>query len=114
MQRIIKIVSLCGLVFVLMLLTTNPNRLPSIFLIIPFLLLFLCLWLGSLGFFGSLLGMTRKKAMRLSVTVAVIPTSMLVLQSIGQLTVRDAIIISVLFCIVYFYLSRFFRTSNER
>lgn len=106
-----KIVTICGVGLLLLLLTTDPAHLPSVMLFVPFLLLFMALWLGGSALL-NMLGMRRSMATRLGLFLAALPTLMLVLQSIGQLTFRDVVTISALFGIAYFYMSRFSRSAD--
>lgn len=98
----------------LFLMTTDPFRLPSVFLIIPFALLFCCLYFTILvvvHFFRSgedetVVGLKLRRPRLLAAVVAGFPVLLLVLQSIVQLTVWDAIITLVIFLLVYTYVSR--------
>jgi hypothetical protein len=91
---------------VLLFVTTDPNKVPSFTLPIPFLLLFA----SSLLFFSWLLqkyaGMTVRRSLRVGVLCVGIPMILLVLQSIGQLTVKDVLTLAVLFLVSYFYMTR--------
>lgn len=89
----------------LTLLCTNPANLPSVVLMLPFVLLFVSIFLGLVTLCGKS-GLRLPKALRIGAVLAGLPTALLVLQSIGQLTVRDLITILAFFVICYFYVSR--------
>jgi len=106
MKIIIKILATSSIILLLFLFTTDPQKLPSVLLIVPFILLFVIvasivpLALGR----GSIPG---SKTVKMGATVAAIAVLLLGLQSLGQLTARDVLAVVVLFGTVYFYTSRF-------
>ena len=88
---------------------TSPNTQPSVLLIVGSLgLLMLLYGVSSLILFMTGLGSRLSKGMRRGVILlfAVLPTLLLMLQSIGQLTVRDVLILSGLFVIGLFYVHK--------
>jgi hypothetical protein len=108
---IINLASAFSLIFIL--LTTTPKSLPSAFLLIPFLLMFIFMftfWVGLLRLYKQ----GRSRAIRLALLFSVLPTLMMVLQSIDQLTVRDIVGIGVLMIVAQFYMSRFFVIEGAR
>lgn len=101
------IVCAVSLVAILMLFfTTDPNKVPSFILPIPFLLLFVFLLLASSWALQKYADMNFRRSLRVGVLCAAIPTVLLVLQSIGQLTVKDVLTIGILFLVSYFYIAR--------
>jgi hypothetical protein len=74
-------------------------------LIVPFILLFLVLLAGGL-FIMSQFGVAPPRRRRIAAVLATAPVLLLVLQSLGQLTVRDTLGIFVLFSLTYFYIVR--------
>lgn len=108
-----KIAAVTGSVLLLFLLGTDPQQLPSVLLTAPFVLLFIVT--ASLASFalGSL-QISRQKKTKLVVVVATVPVLLLVLQSLGQLTVRDVLAVTVLFGVAYFYISRFSVSSTDQ
>jgi len=106
MTKIPKIALISSLILLLILLFTDPKGLPSVVLIAPFLLLFVMLLL-LISFMVGKYGIGRSKRLRIGLIGSSIPVLLLVLQSLGQLTVRDALAIFVLFGIAYFYIARF-------
>jgi len=97
--------SICMAIVLLLFLVTDPNKVPSFILILPFLLLFVSLLL-LVSVLLRWQGMGKARSIRLSVVFSSIPLILLVLQSIGQLTVRDVLTMAVLFTLSYFYVSR--------
>lgn len=89
----------------LLLFGTNPRSISSVALVAPFVLIFLLLFLLGSSFFRTK-GFTRKTSWIVAAFIAVLPTLLLVLQSIGQLTIRDVATIAALFAIAYFYVTR--------
>ncbi len=86
--------------------TTNPNRVPSALLIVGFLLVALSIYalLRLVLAIGSVYGLPvqgrgRRPALFLGVCAAV----MLALQSLGELSLRDVIVLALLGLIAYVY-----------
>lgn len=105
MKRTIVILAGCFAALILLFFTTDPNKVPSFILVLPFLLLFLLL----LTVIQTLLqkrGIPNRKSLKIGVLGAAVPLALLVLQSIGQLTVRDVLVLAALFGLSYFYISR--------
>lgn len=88
---------------------TNPRTVPSIVLIGGFLLLFTVIYMTArlmlkiIGLHGRL---TIPQYRVLTLGAAALPTFLLALQSIGQLTVRDVTTIALFFVIAVFYIMR--------
>jgi len=106
MKRIVKIIGILGFALLAILTTTQPARLPSVVLIVPFVLMFAILALTI-----SLLIAWRHKALsfkavRAGCMAASLPMVLLILQSVGQLTLRDGVTLVALFLLTYFYLSK--------
>ena len=89
----------------LLLFGTNPRNINSAVLVAPFVLIFLILFLSA-SYFLLAKGFTRKASWAIAAFIALFPTLLLVLRSIGQLTVRDVATIAALFVIAYFYVAR--------
>jgi hypothetical protein len=102
-------ICLAGLL--VLLLTTQPAQAPAPVLIMPFLLLFLFL---ASGFYGVARwrGVSGGRSMGLALLLAGVPTILLALQSLGQLSWRDTVTIVVLFAVAYIYMSRISRTRQ--
>jgi len=79
---------------------------PSVLLIVPFILLFAAVASGVPAVLG-VYGLAGQRFTRAGVAVAVVLVLLLVLQSLGQLTVRDTLAAALLLGIAHFYVSRF-------
>jgi hypothetical protein len=120
-HKTLKIVILC-LALVALVSLTDPNRLPSAASIIPFILIFLILYLSVMALFGSVRRETDRKIIGLKVVrprvvavlVAGFPVLILVLQSIGQLSSRDALTAGAIFVLAYFYATKFSTDASVR
>lgn len=112
MNRSSKIIVACMVVLLLFMVSTEPNRLPPVLLILPFVLMFAVLTLSIVGILRWQ-GLAPGKSLRLGLIGASLPILVLVLQSFGQLTLRDLLTILALFAITQFYLSRITRPSSE-
>lgn len=97
---------------VLLLLETNPAKLPSALLIVPFLFLFIAIYLTVKeilhfmrgGDENKIVGMNASRPRLIAGLIAAFPVLLLVLQSIGQLTTWDILMVVALFIIAYFYI----------
>jgi ABC-type spermidine/putrescine transport system permease subunit II len=98
----------------LFLMITEPSRLPSVLLIVPFAAIFACLYftiMALVHFFRSeesetVVGLKVRRPRLLAAVVAGFPVLLLVLQSIVQLTIWDVLITLIIFLLVYMYVSR--------
>jgi hypothetical protein len=106
MKRALEIILFCMAALALLLGATQPTKLPSFVLIVPFLLMFCALALGISLIIAWRSSKLTAKNVRIGALGAALPILLLVLQSIGQLTVRDVLIIVVLFVLAYFYVAR--------
>ncbi len=84
----------------------NPGRVPAFILVLPFILLFVVTLSLALYFFEFKKSMEHAKSVRLAALCSALPILLLVLQSIGQLTLRDVITMTILFVLSYFYIVR--------
>lgn len=105
MKKYVYFIPITVIALLLLLFETNPRSVSSAVLVIPFVLIFLVLFL-SISYFLRVEGFTKKSSWAVAVFVAMLPTLLLVLQSIGQLTIRDVATIVALFLIAYFYVAR--------
>ena len=106
LMRTIKIVGACSIILLLILVATDPQGLPSILLVTPFVLIFIIL-LAILSIVLRSRGMSEAGRLRLAILGAVTPVFLLIMKSLGQLTLRDTLAIFALFAVAYFYTSRF-------
>jgi hypothetical protein len=121
LKRIVKpaLMYAAGILF---LLFTNPKSMPSLFLIVPFILFFIANYLlvvVLLGLFDGDIPSERKKSSKthprlVAALISGFPTLLFILQSIGQLTARDTITTLVIFLLAYFYVARISPTSSKR
>ena len=90
------------------LVLSEPSRLPVVALIVPFVLLFAatyCLW--NLTQQARIRYLDRGKPhKRLGVVLCACAVLLLVLQSLGQLTLRDVITVAAIVFLGYIYVSR--------
>jgi hypothetical protein len=97
---------------VLLLTATNPAKLPSALLIAPFLFLFVAIYLTVKELLNLMGGGVQNKIVRFKASrprliagiIAAFPVLLLVLQSIGQLTAWDVLMVVALFIVAYFYI----------
>jgi len=106
MKRVVKIVGIAGASLVTIVTTTQPARLPSVVLIVPFVLMFAILALTIALAIAWQQGNMTFKAIRAGCMAALLPILLIVLQSVGQLTFRDGLTLAALFVITYFYMSK--------
>jgi len=106
MKRTIQVIIFGIAALAILFGTTQPAKLPSFVLIVPFLLIFLVLTLGISLLVGWRSSTLTAKNLRIGALGAALPVLLLVLQSIGQLIVRDVFIIVLLFTLGYFYVAR--------
>lgn len=104
-----SILIVCGIV--LLFVTTNPEHLPAA-VFIGFFILFYVLCYSLLSLAGMLLcrleilRWDKKRVNRTAYAVACLPVFLLVLQSIGQLTLKDILLSIGLFALLYLYFGR--------
>ncbi len=96
------VVSLLFLSFLLFLVTTNPIKLPVGWLILPFIWIFLIIFLSL----SSLIVKKRARRYSLAATIAAAITLTLVLSSINQISAKDIALILTLTLLAIFYISK--------
>jgi hypothetical protein len=106
MKKPFKFVIAAITALLLLLFLTQPTSVPPVVLIAPFIIIFLVLTTLLAMLFGLSKRSVGTKQLQMGALSAALPTLLLVLQSVGQLTVRDALTIFLLFAITYFYLSK--------
>jgi hypothetical protein len=91
----------------LLLFTTNPQKMPLPVLILPFILIFVLLWLPLRMVLRYFYPITSKRKLAIfAALLAVFPVVCLLLQSVGQFSSRDFITLAALFVVLWFYLNR--------
>jgi hypothetical protein len=109
-RRIVKKLTIPVLLYggiVLFMFSTDPTKLAIGWLILPFLWIFITLLWSFIKLFTEI--MHRDKSPRtiiLSVFCAGMPTLVLLLDSISQLTIRDVMLVFVFGLVGYFYVSK--------
>ncbi len=99
-----------GVVTLAFMLTTNPQSLSPVMLIVPFVLFFLLISLCA-AYIARNIGraerssITRKKLILILLSSAY-PVMLLLLQSVGQLSIRDFITLSLLLVVSVFYVTK--------
>lgn len=106
MKRTVRVIAIAGLSLLTLLGTTQPAKLPSVILIVPFILMFAILALTIALLVAWRHENMTVKAIRFGCMAALLPILLLVLQSVGQLTLRDGLTLVALFVITYFYMSK--------
>jgi hypothetical protein len=96
----------------------QPQKLPVVILIVPFVLLFWALYTLWQLFFAMRIRFTAKETGpstgRLGVAICMTTVFLIILQSLGQLTVRDVLTILAIVLIGYAYVARnLARTPNR-
>lgn len=90
-------------------LTTDPQQLPLLLLLLPFLLIYVAFVLSLFLVTASLGVMARyrtKSKLLIAAIIAVLPFSLILFSSLHQLTARDVVISISLVCVISFYVSR--------
>lgn len=103
-RRILQLVGALLVVLFVLLFTTQPASIPPVLLVAPFVLLF-----GSLAlvlYVGMRTRMPRGRSLWLSLLCAAALIMLLALQSLGQLSWRDAVTVVVIFVVAYIYITR--------
>lgn len=95
---------------------TNPNNIASVLLIVGFALVSLTLYwlLYNLQKVASLYVPWVTSQKYLSLSAALVVALLLALQSVGQLTPRDALLVTIASTILYAYLSYSQKTALTR
>lgn len=101
-----KLTVIAVVALLLLLLLTDPRQLPSVALMAPFVFLFGIVSLTAASLLRDRMR-GRSRRLRMAAAIGAFPVLLLVLQSLGQLTIRDSLAIIALFIIAYFYISKF-------
>lgn len=113
-RRILILAVLYGS-FLAFLLSTDPRNLKVGWLILPFLWVFVCLFLTiiyAIDWLSPKHSHSRRKTMMASLFAAV-PAVMLLLASVDQLTFRDSLLIGGLAAVGIFYVNKIgFKRNN--
>jgi hypothetical protein len=120
-KNVVKLISTYVLA-ILFLTLTNPKRLPSVVLVVSFMLIFLALYYSVMAILDlsrdrdrqTIVGLQVLRPRIVACLIAGFPILLLVLQSIGQLTARDVITAGAILVIAYFYVAKFSTNLSER
>ncbi len=112
MKKTAIISGISSAILLVFLLTTDPQSLHPGLLVVPFVLLLIAI-VGAVSFLLSE-GISGQKRTKIALLVAIMPVLLLVLKSLGQLTMRDVFAVIALLAIAYFYISKLsIRTSEQ-
>lgn len=117
-KRAIMIILISSVACSVLFAATNPESVSSAAFIGVFILLYglaygVLLLIGTgLHSFG-VISWPRKRLHRTVLVVAVYPVFLVVLQSIGQLTVRDMVLVTGFFVLAYLYAGRVFFAPKQ-
>jgi len=105
-SRPIKVIAV-WLALVAWLVSTDPRKLPIVLLIVPFGLLFTAIFLTFSLIISRFLPHTSQAKRRLEAgCIAGLPTFLILLSSVNQLTWRDVALVAFLSIFLLFYASR--------
>lgn len=102
----------------LLFVSTNPEKLPAAVFIGLFALVY-GFFYGLFALVGvglrkiGVLAWSDARIVRTCLAIACLPVFLLILQSIGQLTVRDVLLSSGLFVLLYLYFGRVLAQKNQ-
>lgn len=83
----------------------NPERLALIFILVPFLILFLLIYFTCLLILDVFFEFPTRQKRIVAIVVGIMPVLMLIIQSITQLTVRDVLLcISITVILIWYSL----------
>lgn len=85
---------------------TNPEKLPLVLLVLPFVMVFIGLYGTIYLILGRLLRLKLSAHRRVSFGIAFLLVLTLILASIGQLTARDLVITASFLAIFTFYIGK--------
>lgn len=95
---------LAGSSLLVFLCVANPSKVPVWLLFVPVILLGVVIYFATLLFFE--IGMVRSSRPHMSALLtALLPSTILMLKSIGQLTAKDLLLIMLFIAMSAFYLS---------
>lgn len=113
MKNILKNVVILSLLYgglTIFLLVTNPVNLSIVWLIVPFIWLYIAIFFSVRLLISSISRQTSqsfsKRRFNMAAVVAAIPTFILLLNSINQLTIRDTLLIVALGTGGLFYVTK--------
>lgn len=110
MHKLIKVAlyMLAIMGFPLFLLVTNPNNLPLVGMVLPFILLFITVFMTVRTLIVAFMSVSHKFVVTLSLIAALTVLLLAVFQSLHQLNARDVLIIIGFDIGLLFYVGRLY------
>ncbi len=87
------------------LLVTDPYKLPAIFLLLPFIIIFMATYYTVMSVFLRK-PKAHKNPKRFAYVISTVVAVLLAMQSLGQLTLRDLVVVLALVVLGCFYIAR--------
>ena len=100
----LKLLTVC-LILLAILVSTNPTKIPALYLIVPYILIFTIFHLISRAVLKRK-NLNKRAEWLLASIFSVFITLLIVLQSIGQLVFRDVVTLILILIVAYFYITR--------
>jgi hypothetical protein len=100
-----RLLTLLGiyLAVILFFVTVNPEKLPLVLLLLPFLLIFITSYLTLMLVLDTFFKIKTQPKRLIAFSVSVMPVLLLIIQSITQLTLRDVLLsLSIVVIIVWY------------
>ena len=104
MKKTALLLGTSSAILLVFLLTTDPQRIYTGLLVVPFVLLLMAITSAVSFLLGEVV--SRQKRMKIALLVAIMSVLLLILKSLGQLTVRDVFAVTAFLVVAYFYVSR--------
>lgn len=100
--RLVGLYLLVGMFFTFV----NPDKLPVIGLLAPFLIVFLALYATAKLLLETFFELELGPRRIIALSVSLLPTLLLVIQSITQLTLRDVILVIAIVVVMVWYTTK--------
>ena len=100
-----RLIILLGIYLVVLVffISVNPEKLPLILLLLPFLLIFLVMYLSLIFVLDTFFKIKSQPKRLIAFSVSIMPVLLLIIQSITQLTLRDVLLsISIVVIVVWY------------
>lgn len=105
--KIISVLTIAATALIILMLNTNPSELPLYLLFIPFFMIYIICYC-AMYLLVSFLVKERNTIVKrwLAGSLAVLPVLLLILQSSGQISIRDVLIVAGLVIALLFYFKK--------
>jgi len=101
-KRLLILLGLYLFVF-LFFIIVNPEKLPLVLLLLPFLLIFVTIYMTLILILDTFFKIKSQPKRLIAFSISVMPVLLLIIQSITQLTLRDVLLsISIVVIIVWY------------